>query len=79
MAVRLEGSIKRYVGYSSDTKPDLEPRDAGSSFLEEDSGLISRWTGRTWTLPEKPAEERWLQAIYGELVRIRERIEGEIG
>lgn len=51
MTVRLEGSAKRYVGLSSDTKPELEAKDAGSSYFAEDTGLVSRWTGRTWADP----------------------------
>lgn len=51
MSVRLETTIRRFVGNSADTKPELDMRDAGSSFLEEDTGKISRWNGRTWTNP----------------------------
>ncbi len=58
---RLETTIKRFIGHSSETKPrvgvtledgttiknenDLPP---GSSFLEEDTGIIYRWTGQVW-------------------------------
>ena len=61
MAVTLEGSIKRYIGLSTDAKPrpftgaaensvlgDMpagETLPAGSSFLETDTGLIYRWDG----------------------------------
>lgn len=64
MAVRLEGTIKRFIGSSTDEKPrpsaqygndgqpnvdrDLPP---GSSFLEADTGLIYRWNGLEWVAP----------------------------
>lgn len=62
MAVRLEGSIQRWIGFSSDRKPGLgvdsenvttAPADipVGSSFLESDTGRIFRWTGTTWVAP----------------------------
>ena len=47
MAVRLEGTIKRFIGTSSDEKPttDVPP---GSSFLEANTGIVSRFDGMTW-------------------------------
>jgi hypothetical protein len=62
MATKLEGSIKRWIGLSSDRKPgtgvdaegvtvlasDIPP---GSSFLETDTGQIYRWTGTAWIAP----------------------------
>ena len=65
MTVKLEGTIKRFIGLSTDRKPAIgwNPRDdagveltltatdlpAGSSFLETDTGTIWRWNGSTWT------------------------------
>ena len=85
--MRLEATIKRYVGDSSETKPTpgwpqadgttLLATDlpAGSSFLEEDTGLVSRWTGYIWTqsFPEPRNEELTvLLAILAELRAMRE-------
>lgn len=48
MAVRLEGTIKRFIGTSTDEKPttDVPP---GSSFLESNTGVVSRYDGTVWT------------------------------
>lgn len=62
MATRLEGSIQRWLGLSSDTKPGtgsqpdgstiaLVDIPVGSSFLESDTGTIYRWTGTAWVAP----------------------------
>lgn len=85
--MRLEASIKRYIGDSAEMKPrpgfvqddgttltaqDLPP---GSSFYMEDTGLISRWTGQIWTegFPELRNEELQVQlAILAELRAARE-------
>ena len=48
MAVRLAGQAKHYLGLSSDTKPELGAGDAGSTYFAEDTGQVSRWTGRAW-------------------------------
>ena len=64
MAVLLEGSIKRFIGLSTDPKPrpytgrdaDQVPGDmtsgetlpAGSTFLEADTGFIYRWDSESW-------------------------------
>lgn len=62
MAYRLEGTIRRYIGTSSDRKPtpgDLDPLGSGrtldatdvpygSSFLESDTGAVWRWDGHRW-------------------------------
>lgn len=58
MTVRLEGSIKRFVGLSSDAKPrpyrlggdmaEGELLPAGSVFYEEDTGKTARWDGSDW-------------------------------
>src|SRR5262245_19397262 len=72
MAVKLEGSIKRWIGISSDTKPfigtnpdgttlnasDIPP---GSSFLESDTGIVYRWTGTAWVSPQ--ADDRVLELL----------------
>ena len=70
MAVRLEGSIKRFIGESRDEKPIpgqtifdpvrntsllIADIPAGSSFLETDTGIIWRWTGYKWS--SAPADE----------------------
>ena len=59
MTVRLESTIKRFIGMSTDDKPIVEQPDdplsralpAGSSFLETDTGKIWRWNGAVWTYP----------------------------
>ena len=51
MATTLEGATKRFIGSSNDERPQLDPRDAGSTFFETDTGNIHRWDGRDWTLP----------------------------
>lgn len=67
MTVRLEGTVRRYIGLSTDEKPvpgvqidgtTIAETDfpAGSSFLESDTGSIYRWDadprGGHWWLPE---------------------------
>lgn len=59
---RLEGTIKRFIGLSTDKKPRpghvgedgiaLSSGDvpAGSSFLETDTGRICRFDGLDWVL-----------------------------
>ena len=49
--MRLETTIKRYIGSSTEQKPELAQSDAGSSFMEENTGRIARWTGREWVYP----------------------------
>ena len=62
MAIKLEGTIRRFIGASTDAKPKpgsffdgrtLEAADvtAGSSFLETDTGRIYRWDGESWAYP----------------------------
>lgn len=84
----LEGSIKRFIGLSSDTKPSLGSQvdgsttlttdlPPGSSFLETDTGNIWRWDGNEWTFPfaDENAQTFLLQMIYeklDELVTLRE-------
>lgn len=70
--MKLEGTIKRYIGNSSELKPfvgqvitaddgsryTLTTQDlpAGSSFLETDTGRIYRFTGTGWAVFE-PIDE----------------------
>ena len=90
MAVKLEGSIKRYIGLSSDPKPflgfqqdgttttdyDLPP---GSSFLESDTGYLYRWTGTAWSRPGgEDSHLALLELIYAELHELRELKEMEL-
>ena len=83
MAIRLEGSIRRWVGLSTDPKPYVGLQidgstittahdiPSGSSFLESDTGRIWRWSGTEWTLPQAAADEHLL-VLQGILVEIRE-------
>lgn len=74
MAVRLESTIKRFVGSSADQKPQ-DDIPAGSSFLEGNTGAIFRWDGRAW-MPSF-AEERtdvYFQSMIGLLEDIREAL-----
>jgi hypothetical protein len=62
VTIRLETSIKRYIGLSTDQKPrpgvqgpdgttfinaDMPP---GTTLLEADTGRLWRWTGTDWIL-----------------------------
>lgn len=85
MAAALEQSTKRFIGTSADGKPTpsadaLVP--AGSSFLETDTGRIFRFDGVAWAFAgmdtAAPADTPGLavlQAILGELRRLREYLE----
>lgn len=86
MPVKLEASIRRWIGLSTDTKPfvgtqadglvvaatDLPP---GSSFLETDTGRIYRYDGDNWTvvIPEDVAAQRHSEVLVM-LAAIRETI-----
>lgn len=85
MTVRLEATIKRYIGISTDAKPvpgqvnpdgytvldkDLPP---GSSFLATDTNEVWHWNGREWVIGESP-EVRELKAIQGLLGAILEKV-----
>lgn len=87
MAVQLEGSIKRWIGLSSDTKPYLglqadgtttltaQDIPAGSSLLETDTGRIYRWDGTFWSVHiPADAQAEYFQAILFELASIKEAI-----
>lgn len=90
MAVRLEGSIKRFISEVGDEKPsvgyqldgrtltttDLPP---GSSLLELDSvnrrATLYHWTGAAWFAPsDVESLGSTLQAILFELASIKEAI-----
>lgn len=85
MTVRLETTIKRYIGLSTDEKPTpgqpfgekdaLTSADvpAGSTFLATDSNEIWHWDGREWVVGEGP-EVRELKEIKGLLGAILERL-----
>ena len=79
MAFRLEGSINRYIGSSTDVKPQSglnETIPVGSSFMEDDTGRIYRFNGDGWKFAE-PADETamLLTVIYLELQAIRAAVE----
>lgn len=68
MAVKLESTIKRYIGLSTDTKPRVgvafdgyvvlaNDLPAGSSFLESDTGRIYRWDGSDWAYASADGSE----------------------
>ncbi len=46
MAVYLEGTLNRYLGLSTDTKPLSPP--VGSYFYETDTGFTYRHNGYAW-------------------------------
>ena len=78
MAVRLEGAIQRWVGLSTDSKPDHQTTTipAGSSFMESDTGRIHRSSGAAWVVWEPVDEhELLLNAILQELVQMRAILE----
>ena len=87
MTVRLEGTIKRWVGLSSDVKPALGLQadgstitsadlPAGSSFMESDTGRIYRWDGASWTVSLPVDEQLYvLEAILSELKEFRQMVE----
>lgn len=75
MAVKLEGSIKRFIGTSRDDK-SIDDVPEGSSFLETDTGEIYRFRQGRWWLAETSDEQvQLLAAILGELTALREYIE----
>lgn len=81
MTVKLEGSISRYIGLATDTKPvgdfaNGEIVPVGSSFLETDTGKIYRWNGLHWNFAA-PSDENaaLLTVIYLELQAIRAAVE----
>ena len=79
MAVKLEGSIRRYIGLSTDDKPadGLDsPLPAGSTFLETDTKRIYRFDGTLWVDADIVEEQTvLLTAIYSELLYLRQVVE----
>ena len=66
---KLEGSIKRYIGLSTDTKPGSageEVIEPGSSFFETDTWRIARFSGAAW---QYEAPDTALVARIDELVQ----------
>ena len=92
MTVKLEGTIRRYIGLSTDVKPELGYQSdgstiassdlpAGSSFMETDTGNIYRWNGSSaWTLPIPESDELYvLQSLLRELTELRQMVGLAIG
>ena len=79
--VKLESTIKRYLGLSTDDKPIYEDAQkerripAGSSFLETDTGRIYRFDGSEWKYAVEKGTEELLSAILFEIRSLRERVE----
>ena len=85
---RLENSTARYIGTSTEGKPQAlglatgsdgveRPTSipAGSSFLETDTGHIYRYDGTSWVYAPASADvEILLGAILAELTALREVI-----
>lgn len=69
----LEGTIKRYIGLSTETKPnpydgsllDGETLPAGSTFLESDTFRIARWDGGSWSYER---DDMAVVAMLGQIV-----------
>ena len=85
MAVRLESTIKRYIGLSTDRKPYTFPLETGeekppegSSFLEADTGDVFRWNQDTWHGPEGPGRREAESAIgnHETVRRVKDMREG---
>lgn len=88
MAIRLETSIRRFIGLSADEKPVPGGRrleddhlytaadiPAGSTLLETDRGWLWHFNGEAWVraVPDTSLEA-WASAILAELASIREAI-----
>lgn len=59
MAVKLESTVKRYIGLSTDAKPYPSATDtipAGSSFFETDTWKIARFDGADWRHESQESE-----------------------
>lgn len=70
--VRLEGTIKRFIGLSTDFKPESTPDDPlppGSSFLETDTGKIARYGTNGWEKATEADDVRDLLAALLDEVR----------
>ena len=83
------GNIHRYIGDSFERKPmpgeKLEDGTtidrtgnksipAGSSFLEEDTGRIFRWTGQRWVAPPVPQPDPRIDVLLDEIQALREEL-----
>lgn len=90
MTVRLEATIKRFIGLSTDTKPyvgfislqdgtEIKAVDlpVGSSFLATDTNEVWHWDGREWVVGNSQ-EVRELQDIKGLLGAILEHMNGSL-
>lgn len=79
MAVILEGSIRRYIGLSTDAKPAVgldDPLPAGSTFFETDTKRIYRYSGALWTDADVTDENTvLLTALYTEIHMLRLLVE----
>jgi len=85
MAVKLEGSINRYLGLSTDAKPvgdfaNGEIIPVGSSFMETDTGRIYRWNGEGWKFAE-PSDETamLLTVLFLEVQELRRIVQAATG
>lgn len=89
MTVRLETSIKRFIGLSTDEKPypglilpggheltqaEMPP---GSSLFTWDTNEVWHWNGLEWVIGETP-EVRVLKDIKGLLGAILEYLNGSL-
>lgn len=87
MAVRLEGSISRYIGLSTDDKPRVGVRvdgaiisasdlPDGSSYLEQDTGRIFRYHANEWRYGVTENDQGvYLSAILLELRALNEKLD----
>lgn len=72
--VRLEGTIKRYIGTSTDEKP-TDDVPAGSSFLETTTGTVFRFDGRMWiAAPGGEEVSGLLEVVISLLIDVREAL-----
>lgn len=88
MTVRLEGTTKRWIGLSTDHKPQSaggfgkahDEIPPGSSFLEADTGVVYRWTGKSWEAPltEGAQVSMLLLDISDRLGRVTEMLEAAL-
>lgn len=79
MAVTLEGTTRRYIGLSTDVKP-TEGVPVGSSFLESDTGRVSRLDRYGWQDPQAADRQlAVLELIHLELQQLNEKIDLVLG
>ena len=91
MAVRLETTIKRFIGDSEDQKPVVgslvegviiaaQDVPIGSSFLETDTGRIYRYSSDGWVVFVPENEEAYLlSALLVEVAGINQLLTLAIG